>query len=235
VIQALLHSQARFQAFGASHVAVLAGSLVAAFALVAAGRATRGHPLHRALPRLLGLVIVVSEIAFCAYPVWLGRFSPVWGLPLQLCDMTALTFGTALMLEAPAGVEFGYFLGLSATLLTTFSPDLYHDFPHVEFWCFFLTHSLVAVVAAYVAFGLDRRPRPGAAWRVWLMVNGIGLAVAAFNVVMGSNYLYICRKPGVGSPFDYMGPWPLYVVVLDLTLAALLALLAFAGRHVPKK
>lgn len=232
-MEALLHSRVRFQAFGASHFWVLTVSMLLALVLIAWGRRDRHNPAHRHVTRLLGLVIVISEIVFVMYPVYLGRFGWDWGLPLQLCDLTALIGGLGLVMDVPFAIEVGFFLGLSATLITTATPDLDHDFPHIEFWCFFLTHSLVSAAMAYQAFGLDRRPRPGAPLRVWLAVNVYGLIASAINLRLDSNYLYICHKPGVSSPFDYLGPWPWYVVALDLILAGFIAVLARIARIVP--
>lgn len=233
-MEALLHSRIRFQAFGHSHLSVLSLSLLLALVLIAWGRRDRHNPAHRWATRLLGLTIVVSEIVFVMYPVYLGRFGWDWGLPLQLCDLTALVAGCGLMFDVTFMIEVGFFLGLSATLITTATPDLDHDFPHIEFWCFFLTHSFVAAVVAYQAFGLDRRPRPGAPLKVWLAVNAYGLLAILINLKLNSNYLYICRKPGVNSPFDYLGPWPWYVVALDLILAGFIAALALIAHIVPR-
>lgn len=233
-MESLLYSNVPFTMYGPSHRAVVLMSLFAAMALVLLGRKARGLSLHHWLPRTLGALIVVSEIVFVLYPVYLGKFGFDWGLPLQLCDITALVIGFGLIFEKAFALEVGCFLGLSATLLTTVTPDLVHDFPHVEFFCFFLTHAMVSVVALYVVFGLDRRPRPRAELHVWLSVNLYGLLAAAINTALGSNYLYICRKPPTGSPFDFMGPWPYYVLVLDLTLGAMLLGLAALFARVPR-
>lgn len=233
IYSVLLFSKNEFVAFGASHLFVLAGSIAAAAGLVAMGRRRRDAPVHGWLPRALGAVIVVGEVAFCLYPVPLGKWRADWALPLQLCDMTAFTTGFGLLTMNAFALEVGFFLGLSATLLTTVTPDLSRDFPHVEFFCFFLTHALVSVAVVYVTFGLDVRPRATAGLRVWGLVNAIGIVIAGVNVWLGSNYLYICRKPPVSSPFDFMGPWPVYVVVLDLVLAGLVAALTLVAERVP--
>jgi hypothetical integral membrane protein (TIGR02206 family) len=212
---------------------VIALSLAATLVLLGLGRRRRAARLHAWMPRALGVTILAGETTFCLYPVYLGTFRPDWALPLQLCDITAFATGLGLVTGSALALEIAYFLGLSGTLLTTFSPDLLHDFPHVEFFCFFATHALVSVAAAYVVFGLDRRPRPAAALRVFAWVNAYGLAISAVNWLLGANYLYICRKPPVASPFDYMGPWPCYVGVLDLTLLAFLAGLTYLARQVP--
>lgn len=219
--------------FGPSHRAVVWMAVAAAVLLVLLGRMGRGLTVHRWLPPLLGAIIVISETVFVLYPVYLGSFGVSWGLPLQLCDLTALVTGFGLMTMNAFALEVAYFLGLSATLLTTATPDLTHDFPHVEYFCFFLTHALVSVAALYAVFGLDRRPRPGSQARVWIAVNAYGLVAAAINTALSSNYLYICRKPAMGSPFDFMGPWPWYVVAVDLTLLALITVLAGVSTRVP--
>ena len=50
------------------------------------------------------------------------------------------------------------------------------------------------------------------------------------NLLLGSNYLYLMRKPFQPSPLDYMGPWPWYILGLAaLVIAAcLLCYLPFA-------
>ena len=233
MLDELLYSHVKFQPWGASHLAVLALSLALSIALVLFGRRFPALGAHAALTRSLGAFIIVSELVFVLYPVYLGTFAANWGLPLQLCDITALVTGFGLLTGHRFALEWGYFLGLSATLLTTFSPDLEHDFPHVEFWCFFLTHALVSVAVLYSAFGLDRRPRPGAGFRVWAGVNLYGLAAIAINLRLSSNYLYICWKPGVHSPFDYLGPWPFYVLALNAILYALVRGLAVLAERAP--
>lgn len=234
VIETLLHSSDRFVAFGASHLTVLALSLLATTALIGFGRRRRQSRVHGWLPRALGVVIVVGEITFCLFPVWLGTFRADWALPLQLCDLTAFITGFGLICGSAFGVEVGFFLGLSATLLTTITPDLAHDFPHIEFFCFFATHALVSVAVAYVTIGLDRRPRVWSGLKVLSFVNAVGIAVAGINVWLGSNYFYICRKPPVASPLDWMGPWPWYVAVLDVVLAALIAALTEMSDRIPR-
>jgi hypothetical integral membrane protein (TIGR02206 family) len=225
-LRSLLFLREPFQAGSPSHLAVLALSLLLAPLLVRLGRRGSGCAVNRVLARALAVAIFAAEVAFCLFYIPLGEFRVTFSLPLQLCDVTAFVTAWALWSGAAWAVEIACFLGLSSTLLTTLTPDLARDFPHVEFVCFFLTHALVAVGAAYMVFGLGWMPAAGATRRVLLAVNAYGLAMCAVNAALGSNYLYICRKPPVASPIDWMGPWPLYVLVLDVALVAALATLA---------
>ena len=39
-------------------------------------------------------------------------------------------------------------------------------------------------------------------------------AVAIFNYLAGSNYMYLCHPPGGDSPFFFL-PWPWYILFLE--------------------
>jgi len=48
------------------------------------------------------------------------------------------------------------------------------------------------------------------------------------NLVLGTNYLFICEKPLGDTPLNYFGPWPWYIIPL-----ALVSILAFFGLYSP--
>jgi hypothetical integral membrane protein (TIGR02206 family) len=42
------------------------------------------------------------------------------------------------------------------------------------------------------------------------------LAVGAINAGLGSNYLFIMHKPETASLVDVLGPWPWYIVAMEV-------------------
>ena len=52
-------------------------------------------------------------------------------------------------------------------------------------------------------------------------------ALIAFNAVVGTNYGYLNGKPAGGSALDLLGPWPTYVVMEVLIVAAVWALMTW--------
>lgn len=52
-------------------------------------------------------------------------------------------------------------------------------------------------------------------------------SVFAYNAIAGSNYGYLNRLPKSASLLDYLGPWPLYVVLEVAIVAVVWALLTW--------
>jgi uncharacterized membrane protein YwaF len=46
--------------------------------------------------------------------------------------------------------------------------------------------------------------------------NFYALCLGLINQALGSNYLYLCNKPAHSSLLDYLGPWPWYILSLEL-------------------
>lgn len=143
-------------------------------------------------------------------------------LPMHLCDWAALTAFFALVWRQPFLCELTYFWGLAATLQGLLTPDLFYGFPHPAFLIFFLHHAGVVLAAIYVAAGLRMAPRRHAAWKVFLWTQFYVAAAAATNVALGTNYGFLAAKPSRASLLDYMGPWPYYILVLEIVCVAVL-------------
>jgi len=52
------------------------------------------------------------------------------------------------------------------------------------------------------------------------------LVVFGLNMLLGSNYMYLAHKPATASAIDFLGPWPLYLLWLELIALALFLLMA---------
>lgn len=230
LISSPLYFKHPFQTGSGAHVAILQLSALLAVGLVIYGAFFRTHRIHHLIRLALGLFILAAEMAFVLYPVPLGTWGPDWCLPLHLCDMTAILCGLALVTRNQLAIEWTYYFGLSTTLVTTATPDMYWDFPHIEFICFFATHSLVSAAACYLVFGLGYRPRKGAWHRVYKLSLLYGCCVALANIFLDSNYLYLCYKPPIESLFDVLGPWPWYIASINAIVLLFFLTLSLAER-----
>ncbi|HJS57574.1 MAG TPA: TIGR02206 family membrane protein, partial [Vicinamibacteria bacterium] len=118
-----------------------------------------------------------------------------------------------------------YFFALAGTLPGILTPELPVGFPSVRFLAYFSTHGLVVISASVLTFGFGLLPARGAPWRAFLLLNLYALLVTPVNLALGTNFLYLRAKPASGTPFDWFGPWPYYILGLEVAFLGVFLLL----------
>ncbi|NGZ99822.1 TIGR02206 family membrane protein [Nocardioides sp. W3-2-3] len=150
-------------------------------------------------------------------------------LPLHLCDLAWIAATWALWTHRSFPVALTFLWGLTLTIQGVVTPSLNEDFPHVRYVAFWALHLLIVWAAVYLVAGLRLAPR----WRDYraavLTTLGWAGATYLFNVVAGTNYGYLVRKPR-SSALDLLGPWPWYVAQEIAILLAAWALLTLAAQ-----
>lgn len=227
-ILVLSDSAVVFVPFGTAHLAALACVALLGASLVGLvrARAALAPALRYALAA--GIVALVAfELLVAAREGWL-----TWQtlLPLELCDAALILTVLALLRPRAALAEVVYFWAGSGTLVAMLTPELTWGFPRWEFVVFFGLHGLVLVAALLLVFGLGLRPRPRAPFRMLALTVAWAGFVGLVNLVLGTNFMYLCHKPSVPTPLDWMGPWPVYLGVGALVALALFQLLALPFR-----
>jgi hypothetical integral membrane protein (TIGR02206 family) len=215
-----------FVPFGRAHLGALVTVAFLAVALVrlVLVRPRFARPLRWTLAAAI-TSLAAFELAVGAHERWLTWRS---FLPLELCDAAVVLSVAALIVPRRPIAELVYFWAGSGSLLAMATPELPWSFPRWEFVVFFGLHGLVLVAALVLVFGLGLRPRPGAPWRVFRITVAWAGFVGLVDAALGANFMYLCRKPAVSTPLDWMGPWPVYVGV-----GALVALGLFHALGLP--
>lgn len=139
-------------------------------------------------------------------------------LPLQLCDITAMIAGFALITRHRLLCSLTYFWGLAATLQALITPSLVLGFPHLPYVSFFLQHYAIVATALYLPIVDGWRPR-SPWWRSPLEIYGYSLvyllAALAINRGLGTNFGFVSRPPHTPSLIDHLGPWPWYLLSIQ--------------------
>jgi hypothetical integral membrane protein (TIGR02206 family) len=204
------------------HAMALIATAVVTALLVAAARRW-GDPWAVPVGRVLALVILAGFVCEQLTYALRGQWTAEVNLPLQLSDAVTLVAVAALWRpESALLVELVYFWGLSASLQAVLTPDLGQSFPDLLFFTYFVTHSGAIAAACLLVFGSRRAPRRNAVWRVYAITLAFACLAAVGTLLTGGNYMFLRQKPARGSLLDFMGPWPVYILV-----AALLALVMF--------
>jgi hypothetical integral membrane protein (TIGR02206 family) len=206
---------------GEHAMALIATAAVAALLVAAARRwgDSWAVPAGRALAVVILAGFVCEQLTYALRGQWTAEVN----LPLQLSDAVTLVSVAALWRPQSALlVELVYFWALSASLQAVLTPDVGQSFPDVLFFTYFVTHSGALAAACLLVFGSRRALRPNAVWRAYAITLAFACIAAVGTLVTGGNYMFLRHKPARGSLLDFMGPWPVYIVV-----AAVLALVMF--------
>jgi hypothetical integral membrane protein (TIGR02206 family) len=216
---ALFIAQREFVAYGPSHLTVLTLFVVGIVALIWLGR-RQTEAQARLFGRVIGALLLAVFLAVLIYKL----FHPMLNssVPLQLCDVAEVTVAYALWSQRQWAYALTYYWGLVLSSQALLTPDVDGpDFPDRSFLSFFALHLLVVWSAVYLTWGRGMRPT----WRSYRFAIVVTLAWAAvtlvFNFLAGTNYGYLNHKPPIASVLDFLGPWPVYLLV-EITLVAII-------------
>ena len=212
-----------FVPFGPDHQAVLAATAVIAVALVLTRRHLR-QTNDRWARRVMAAGLVGNELAAWGIAAAQGHVR----VPLQLCDLALFVTAWALVKPTRPIAEVAYFWGLGGSLQAVLTPDLIDPFPSYWWLKFFLGHCGVVLSAVYLGVTGRVQPTQRSIWRMWLLTNVYAGAVGIVNGLCGTNYGYLARKPMQPSMLDSLGPWPYYILGMEV-----LALLSFYFYYAP--
>jgi hypothetical integral membrane protein (TIGR02206 family) len=215
-----------FHPFSREHgVAILIGA-VATFAMIFAGKkSAQGRLLSTGLLAFLNLMAYpMSQLAWFKVPN-VGLESIV---PFHLCDLAAVLAGFALLTRRQVLCELTFYWGLAGTLQGLLTPAIQVGYPAWPFVTFFVMH--FSIVAAALYLPIVDGWRPAKPWwrsplRAFLWVNVYILVAMAINKGLGTNFGFAAHKPVNPSLLDHLGPWPWYLLSLELLALVLFSLL----------
>lgn len=226
-----------FRLFGWPHLTALVVAVAFNVGLVRRFRDADGSVRARVC-RVLAVVLWAQELSWHTWNLAVGRWRIATMLPLHLCSVLVWAGGLALLLQArvdegrPASpwlrriYEPLYFFGIGGATQALLTPDvLPFGVAHFRFYQTMLSHTLILASAVWLTFGERRRPTLASAGRALLVLAAYAGVVFAANLALGSNYLFINRKPDFATILDALPPWPGYLPVLGLVAIAIVGLL----------
>ena len=113
--------------------------------------------------------------------------------------------------------EIVYFWSLAGAVQALLQPNLTRfGFPHYRYFQFFLSHGLIMTTAIFATVSFGFRPTKKSIIRVFVFTNIYALFIGLFNLISGGNYMFLCHKPETASLMDAFGPWPIYIIPLEI-------------------
>lgn len=203
-----------FTIFNTPHLVVLILTALISVAFVIIGR--RYPTSQKTLSLILVVLIVVTTVAAAADKYVNGYLSIENHLPMHLCDWVIVFVLVTFITKSIYSYEVAYFWGLGGTLQALITPDIVLNYPSRAFIIFFVNHSSIIISIIYFTFVFRLRPYLPSIKRTFLWSQVYFVSAFTVNLILGTNYGFLMEKPGQGSLIDYLGPWPYYLISLEI-------------------
>lgn len=215
-----------FNTFDTQHIIALIS--IAILCLLVAKTAGEKRPsVTRWVKGLIGFFLVDYIVFFYVQQGIMGALTWKYSLPLDLCSLVLVACVISLFRPNQIITEIAYFWGVGGVLQALATPDITRGFPSVEFILFFWGHGASLTAITFLITRRGFKPRKRSVFRMMIALNFYALVVGTVNAIMGWNYGYLCRKPYAPSLLDFLGPWPWYLLSIELiALATFLILYA---------
>ena len=208
--------------FGGLHLSALAISLLAIVLIPFIGRCLSAINRRRMMWLLVAFAIG-QELVDYGNRASLRELTLIKDLPLHLCQYSLIIATVGLITRKRFCFEFAYLIGTTGALQAMITPAP-AGLDNMTYLVTFFTHHAILVLFPIWNIVVDGMvTNRGKILRTMLFVNLMGIPVATVNWLIGSNYMYLCTKPGVDSLF-LVSAWPWYLLGLEVVALLMMAI-----------
>lgn len=218
-----LYDDFPFELFSISHL-VMIGILVMGGVLLSIFRQyiqmRSGNFRAAIFSLLLGLEVM--------YHYWMYK-DRLWDasnmLPFHLCSISLILCLLLLITKWELVFQVVYFIGIIGAIMAVITPELFLGYPHFRYFHFFVTHILIIWTCLYFVLVHQYKPTKIGLLLSFVFLNSSAVLAWIVNHYTGGNYMFLAYKPANGSLLDYLGPYPYYLLVLELVALLLFYIL----------
>jgi hypothetical integral membrane protein (TIGR02206 family) len=163
------------------------------------------------------LVTLFLSEAFFQYWYFINdKWDLAINLPFQLCSLSIYLCIIMLITKSYRIFELSFFVSMSGAFVAMITPELFFGFPHIRFFQFFIAHLAIVVSCLYMLWIEKYQITFYSLIRAFLGLNILAIVVFIINKLLGANYMFLIHKPINPSIIDLLGPYPWYIVSLEL-------------------
>lgn len=179
------------------------------------------HPIRITM----GWLLIVSRLSLDIWYITTDQWMVETSLPLELCSIASLLAGVMLLTKSKLLFEILYFIGISGAIMAIATPDLGYGFPQYRYLQFFMDHILLIIAPLIMIWLYHYKLTWQSIVKSFLFLNGLAASVYLINQLLSANYMFLLEKPGGVSVLDFLGPYPYYLLSLEIIALALFYLL----------
>ena len=210
---------AGLQTFSTPHLVVMVLTIAVPVLLSGLARRARSELTGTRIGYCLAGGLLINEVTHWGYRIAVQGVDQFVQnhLPLHACGVAVLAAAATLLSKNQRTYEIAYFWGLAGASNAVVTPDgMELAFPGYRFFQYFVAHSGIVVGVLFATWGLRMRPTLGGLFRAFVSLNLYAVVIALFNILLGTNYLYLSQPPaGTITPF-FFAPWPWYILTTEV-------------------
>jgi hypothetical integral membrane protein (TIGR02206 family) len=107
---------------------------------------------------------------------------------------------------------------IAGTLQGIFTPDIAEGFPSLDYFRYWMVHLGLLIVIFYTTIVFGMRPKFKSIFKSFFALQVYLLLIIGINYMLDANYFYLNEKPKSASILDFLGEWPVYIIVGQLIL-----------------
>lgn len=181
--------------------------------------------------KISGYFILVEKTIELLYRYLVFKETFLNLLPFNMCNYTLILAALMMIFRSKKIFNVVYFWSIGA-ILAIATPDIRIAFPNYSNISFFLTHFYIYFATFYCLLHFKFSITFYSLKKSFIYINGIMLVLFPLNFLLNTNYMFLKKKP-ISSPMDFLGPWPFYIISLEIVMIILFTLmyLPFRKKH----
>lgn len=206
-----------FRVASMEHYAWLLYTVAGALFWIRLGRRAPTEDAKRTIALYMCLTGVVFWVYASCVMIAIGN-APLQSLiPLHLCYFLNLLFPLLIWKKRIAAFDWIYPIVMAGCLQALFTPDLDQTAPHYYNLRYWFVHAGLIHTMLYVIVVFGFRPTFMGIFKCILAINVYSFMVIPINYLLNTNFLYL-REPAKGSIMEALGPWPWYIIYIELLM-----------------
>lgn len=145
-----------------------------------------------------------------------GIFHTSEDLPLHLCNQMTLLMPLIYFFRWRIIWGITFFWIMAGCAQSIFTPTVTESLPHYEALRYWVTHSVIILGALYGFIVIGWKISWKDSIRSIIGLNILAAIIYPINVLLHANYMYLNAKPPGTTFYDLLGPWPGYILSMEL-------------------
>jgi hypothetical integral membrane protein (TIGR02206 family) len=192
----------------------LGASLLCIMGILVAGK-NANHRNKKRIARITGSFLFFVAVFIHLYQYHVHEWKLQSSLPLNLCSLSGILSGIALLFPQQLAFEFILFWGIPSGIHSLITPEMTLGSNGWYLYDYYICHAGMILSALYLVLVSGMRPGRFSWLKVFAWTQLLMIVVGLVDYMTGSNYMYLVAKPSAANPM-VIGAWPWYILGFEI-------------------